>query len=246
MLCCSMDWVHGIWTEDLCSVAAWVGSMAYGLCFLLSPINSTFTKHCGHRIVGVTGAVICCVSLAVSSFMPNIYSMYASFGLLYGTGTCFVLNPTMTIAGDYFDKYMIVATGITVAGSCCGTLILSPVSQAMLSSIGWRNSFRVMSGLVLVGVWSGYMYKPLPSAPRVESPSKVMRKSLAKSVVKELQLWKNKVFVLWILAISLAYFGYFVPYVHLVSKCRMHVTKVNHHGNIKSLTLRLISNIEGL
>ena len=197
-------------------VSAWVASVAYGLTMFLGPIASSLIIKFGNRIVAATGCIICGISLVITSYMPNIPAMYGSFGFLYGVGTCLAYTPTMTIAGDYFDKYLTIATGIMVAGSSTGTLVLSPIAQVMVTNIGWRNSFRVFAGLTLVAFVAGCLFKPLQSRSSKHCPKKAVKKSMAKPLMQELQLWKDKVFVLWILGITFAMFGYYVPYVHLV------------------------------
>lgn len=46
---------------------------------------------------------------------------------------------------------------------------------------------------------------------------KVETKPKVKSVFNG-DIWKNKKYVIWAIAIPLALFGYFVPYVHIVIK----------------------------
>ena len=41
------------------------------------------------------------------------------------------------------------------------------------------------------------------------------------------EIWKNKLYVVWSLAIPVALFGYFVPYVHLVEHVRLILPEVN-------------------
>ena len=61
----------------------------------------------------------------------------------------------------YFSRYVSLATGIMTAGSSTGTLILSPIAQALTHNFGWRNAFRLFSILTFISTWSGWMFKPL-------------------------------------------------------------------------------------
>lgn len=49
----------------------------------------------------------------------------------------------------------------------------------------------------------------------------------SKNKVFNTDIWKNKLYVLWSLAIPVALFGYFVPYVHLVEHVRIILPEVN-------------------
>ena len=101
------------------------------------------------------------------------------------------------------------------AGSSTGTLILSPVSQTLVENIGWRNSFRVLCALTLVGALCGLMFE---SRGISTTPAQRVRKSPLSRLVADLHLWKSRVYVIWVAGITLVMFGYYIPYVHLVGQ----------------------------
>ena len=183
----------------------------------LGPLTSSLIKRFGNRPVAVCGTLLCVVSLVVSSFVTSLNSLFGTFSLLYGLGTSLAYTPTMCLAGDYFKKHLALATGLMVAGSSMGTLILSPVSQTLVDKFGWRWSFRALAGLCLLTVWSGMMFTPLYRVPK--TPAQNIKTSLGRKVMAELQLWKNKVYLIWIVSMILVMFGFYIPYVHLVSSC---------------------------
>ncbi|KAH3725478.1 hypothetical protein DPMN_051322 [Dreissena polymorpha] len=112
------------------------------------PFSSVLIGRLGNRVVMVSGGVICTVSLVASSFVTSLNVMFATFSFLYGIGTCMCTVPTMTITPAYFDKYLGVATGITVSGISFGTLLMSPLSQVIIVNDGWRTAFRVFAGFL--------------------------------------------------------------------------------------------------
>ena len=88
------------------------------------------------------------------------------------------------------------------------------------------NTMEMLNtGFCLVGIWSGYMFRPRGGRPK---PTVLTIKTpLLRRLTKDLQLWKNKVFVIWCVAITFAMFGYYIPYVHLVSNsCPIHGLKL--------------------
>lgn len=125
------------------------------------------------------------------------------------------ISPTMTIAPNYFDKYMTLAVGLMTAGSSVGTLIMAPLSQALIDAIGWRNTFRCFAGTCLFSAACCCLVRPLPSAA-TETPLETIKQSPAGKLMKELKLWKNRVFIIWTCAVTCVMFGYYIPYVHLV------------------------------
>jgi len=198
------------------AAAAWVGSIAYGLTMLLAPVSSIVINKYGSHVSVYVGSVICSVALLTSSWAPNITVLYFTFSVVFGVGNALAYIPTMTIAGDYFDKHFTVAMGIMTSGTSVGTLVISPVSQLLIGSVGWRGTMRVLSIFALVGVGAGYVFTPKSKRPN-RNQVREIKKSGARSMMKDLQLWKDKVFLLWVTAITLAFFGYYIPYVHLVS-----------------------------
>ena len=129
-----------------------MGSAAYGLAMAFGPVVSPVINRYGAHVAVIIGSVLCACSLLISSFAANLETLFGTFSLLYGVGTSLAYTPTMTIASDYFVKYVALATGIMCAGSSTGTLILSPVTQALISVFGWRNAMRVLSGMSIYAV----------------------------------------------------------------------------------------------
>ncbi|KAJ8315671.1 hypothetical protein KUTeg_007821 [Tegillarca granosa] len=178
------------------------------------PLSSVLVNRFGCRIVMVTGCIICAISVLATSFVRNLSDMYGSFSLFYGLGTCLCISPIMTIAPDYFDKYITVAVGIITAGSSIGTLVMAPLSQVLIDTIGWRNTFRFFTGTCIFSAVCCSFVKPVA---KKKSPLQNLRQSPARLLMQELKLWKNRVFVIWTMAITCVMFGFYIPYVHLVS-----------------------------
>ncbi len=61
------------------------------------------------------------------------------------------------------------------------------------------------------------MLKPLVPPVSQNTASMIIKKSKARPVMAELQLGKNRVYIIYIASVTLVMFGYYIPYVHLVS-----------------------------
>ncbi|KAL3881964.1 hypothetical protein ACJMK2_028346 [Sinanodonta woodiana] len=194
---------------------AWIGSLAYGLSMTFCPITSFLLYRFGYRSVMMTGGFICAMSVLISSFVQDLTVLFFTFSVLYGIGTSMATQPTMTIASDYFDKYLIVAVCVTVSGGSFGTLIMSTISQALIDSIGWRNTFRFFAGTCTLTALLDFWIKPAHKGS--ERSVKNMFTSHSRRMLQHPKLWKNRVFLIWVIAITCAMFGFYIPYVHLVS-----------------------------
>ncbi|KAL5010815.1 hypothetical protein ScPMuIL_013120 [Solemya velum] len=192
---------------------AWVGSIAYGLSMTFGPVASFIQNRYSNRVCMTLGGIICAASILGTSFMETLPQIFITFSLFYGIGTCFSITPTMTIAQDYFDKNLTLAVGIMTAGSSVGTLLFAPLSQALVDAFGWRNTFRCYSATSLLTAALSCLIKPLQKKSHIQR----LKESPLKSLMRELKLWKNRVFVVWTLAITCVMFGYYIPYVHLIS-----------------------------
>ena len=197
------------------------------------PVTSILVGRFGNNKVMSSGGIICASSLVLSSFATTTNMMFITFSFLYGIGTCMCSSPTMTITPQYFDKYLSVATGITVAGSSFGTLIMGPLSQLIIDYGGWRMAFRVFAGFCLLTSILNSQIRTLPHMKR--------RPGEGHSFIKDLQIWKSRVFVVWTISITLVMFGFYIPYVHLVSAFYLFVFGAKYVSLCKCNTLYIDS-----
>lgn len=200
----------------LCDLTAWIGAGAYGITMALAPASSAVINRWGHRVSACSGCAVCALGLLSSSYAHSIYVLYGTFMVLFAVGTCFAYTPCMTIASDYFEKHVTVAVGIMMAGTSSGTLILNPLAQKLCDTLGWRVALRILSVNCLVGLLCALTFVPLATRDK-KTAVQPIQDSAARERIRGLQLWKNKVYILWLCSIFLVMFGYYIPYVHLVS-----------------------------
>lgn len=180
----------------------------------LAPIASILINHFGYRIVCASGCIIAALALVASSFVTDVFQLFGTFTVGLAIGCCLAYTPCMTIASDYFDEYLTTATGIMTAGTSTGTLVLTPIAQALYQKYGWRYTLRFFAGTCSIGLVCSLSFKPLNERPK--TLVRRIKSSVSRHMMQELQLWKNKVYILWICSIFCVMFGYYIPYVHLV------------------------------
>ncbi|XP_041352590.1 uncharacterized protein LOC121371038 isoform X2 [Gigantopelta aegis] len=141
--------------------------------------------------------------------------LFLTFSLVFGLGASLAVTCTVTISQEYFDKYTTVTMGLIAAGSSFGTLVMAPLSQFLLDTVGWRNSLRVYAGTCGFSMLCNMLLIPIsrPNKNRFDN----VRTSPLRKLMEDLKLWKNRVFVVWTCAITCVMFGYYIPYVHMVS-----------------------------
>lgn len=147
--------------------------------------------------------------------------MYLTYGILFGVGASMAYTPSLVILGHYFKKYLGVVNGFVTAGSSVFTIAMPYILDFLLSTFKLEATMLCMSALIAVIMCCALLFKPLPGtavtasdqSPRLYKHS-VWR--LVKSAINT-DIWRKKKYVIWALAVPSALFGYFVPYVHMVS-----------------------------
>lgn len=193
--------------------SAWVTAMASGSMHAFGMVPAVLGERLGFANVILLGGVTCTVGLVSSSFAPNIYTLYLTYGLVWGFGSCLCYCTALFLLPHLFRDHIGLANGIVFLGAPVGTLVLSTVIQKLLSEIGLAMTFRVLAGVQLVLVFCGFVTKLIISLGLSQLDFKNMKKTSF-----DWSIFKNKGYV--ILSVSLFVFmpAYLVPYVHLVSR----------------------------
>lgn len=143
--------------------------------------------------------------------------MYLTYSLVVGTGSCFSYYSSILILDEYFYKSLVTSNGIALSGAGAGTLALAPLVGSFLKMYDWRSTLRILSAISTIQFVCCFIQWIVKSPKRLldydfEEKNDIKRKFF------DLSLFKNKAYVVWILVVSLVLFGFYIPYVHLVSE----------------------------
>ena len=159
------------------------------------------------------GGILIGIGIFVSSFVDTIFLMYVTYSLIFGLGSSMCYIASILVLSEYFNKNLVVANGIALAGAGVGAISLAPALSLLLDNYNWRDAVRILSGASLVLLCCAFIYYLVPSplefvdAKDYEEEKKCF----------DFSLFKNKAYVLLIAANGLVLFGFYIPYVHLVS-----------------------------
>ena len=199
--------------------------------YFTGPLVSILINRFECRITSFVGAMTCAVSLILTSFSNSLAVMYVSYSLLMGLGTGLVFSSSLVIVAKYFEKRRGCALGIVGSGQSLGVMCLAPTLQSLLSAFQWRNTFRIMSGVVFVICLLGCFYDPDVEDEHETSTSEASEETIAqgsegKPLLKEekkktvqffnLDVWKNPAFVKLTLLCVVGNFAQWAPSVHMV------------------------------
>merc|ERR1711962_387173 len=94
----------------------------------------------------------------ISSSKASILILYLTAGGLTGLGFSLMMLPSFDILTYYFTKNLGLATGLGTMGSPVGQMILGPLLNYTITTLGPGTSLCCLSGLMLLGVGSGLCF----------------------------------------------------------------------------------------
>ncbi|KAG0801406.1 hypothetical protein G6F22_001282 [Rhizopus arrhizus] len=146
---------------------AFVGTSSCALILALGLFITPVIQKIGFRGTMAIGTIVSPLGLILASFATELWHTYLSQGILFGLGAAFVFSPSVTLPSQWFTTKRALATGLAVSGSGIGGVCLSPMTQNLISHIGYRNSLRVhgVFGFALLCISTGLAtsrYRPPP------------------------------------------------------------------------------------
>lgn len=104
------------------------------------------------RVIAM-GAVFLSIGLVACSQLTELWQFYIFFGLISAIG-CAAAGwvPCVVTVSYWFSRRLGAALGIACAGIGSGILLMVPLTQVLITSIGWRSAYLVLAGIVLGGV----------------------------------------------------------------------------------------------
>lgn len=140
---------------------AWVGSLASGVGLLASPVCSLCVSSFGARPVTIFSGFLVAGGLMLSSFAPNIYFLFFSYGIVVGLGCGLLYTATVTITCEYFDSRRGLALGLISTGSSVGLFIYAALQRLLIEFYGLDGCLLIVGALALNILACGSLMRPL-------------------------------------------------------------------------------------
>lgn len=171
--------------------------------FWLGIVTGRLADRFGPRLVLLIGATALFVGLLATSRVNSLGVGYVTYGAGVGIAAACGYVPMVAVVGGWFVRRRAVAVGLAVAGIGVGTLVLSPLSAALIDRWGWRDTYVVFAvagaGILLACIplidrppGDG---SPQPSRFRDAANSAVFRQILVSAFFLGLALFVPFVFV---------------------------------------------------
>ncbi|XP_033732415.1 monocarboxylate transporter 12-like [Pecten maximus] len=147
--------------EKSAAATAWATSLPAGLRLTLGPVCSILCNRYSARSVVITGGVLLCISLVITSVSPTLSFTYASFGVLGGFGRLLAYAPAVVIVGEYFNKRRGLAVGIATSGVGFGSFLFPTIIETIFNFYGFFGAFLILGAVMLNISACGCLFRPL-------------------------------------------------------------------------------------
>ena len=141
----NFGWSH----SDGASIAS-VNFLVYALA---APFVGFAFDRFGPRVLMPLGGALVGIGLLLSGFGNSLWQLYFSFGLITGMGQgALGFVGHNALISFWFVRRRATAIGIASMGQGMGALIMIPLTELLISRIGWRLTFMTTAGLILLAV----------------------------------------------------------------------------------------------
>lgn len=134
------------WSRAATSVGYSLGFMLAGL---FSIVTGRLSDRYGPRIVITMSGLLIASGYLLTSQITALWQLYVFYGMV-GIGSSGAYVPSISAVTRWFIQKRGLMTGIAMAGIGLGTMIMSPLSNWLIASYGWRVSYLIVGIVVLV------------------------------------------------------------------------------------------------
>ena len=146
----------GIFYLEIIEEYSWTRAETAGAFSIMLVVHAVFSlavgvlfDRLGPRVLFPLGGLAIAIGFAACSQIRSIWQLYVFLGGIAAVGiSTLAFVPHMALVPNWFVRRRGTATGIVYAGIGSGQLVLAPLIQAMVSSVGWRAAFLVLASAV--------------------------------------------------------------------------------------------------
>jgi len=130
-----------------------IASVNFVVYALASPLVGWAFDRFGPRLLMPLGGGLVSAGLFLSSFADSLGLLYLGYGLIaaLGQGALGFVGHSALIS-NWFARRRATAIGIATAGQGLGTLLMVPLTQVLITQIGWRSTYILIATLIFLAV----------------------------------------------------------------------------------------------
>jgi MFS transporter, OFA family, oxalate/formate antiporter len=233
MICFGINYSFGIFFNPLLQDFGWtraVTSVGFSISTFVSGIAGIITGRLCDRFGPRAIIMSCGISISLGCFLMSqvhqAWQLYIFYGFFVGVGFGGAMIPLASIVSRWFYLRRGLMTGIVVAGTGFGTIIMPILARFLISAFNWREAFIIFGAIAfVVTIPSAFFLKRDPA--KIGQQPYGLEKAQAAGETKALE--KGMTFRqtiatgrFWLVFLIYIFFGYFVQsvMVHVVPHAR--------------------------
>jgi len=150
-------YTFGIFFEPLIVEFSWTRAMTSGafslfmvLSGLLYIVTGRLNDRFGPRVIVTICGFFLGLGYILMSQITALWHLYLFYGVIISIGVSGAFVPLVSTIARWFVRKRGLMTGIVEAGTGIGTVVMPPVASWLISNYGWRTSYIVVGGIVLL------------------------------------------------------------------------------------------------
>jgi MFS family permease len=143
-------YTFGIFLKPLSIEFGWSRSeitkafLFYGILHnLLGLITARLCDRFGPKLVLAIAGFCFGLSMVLMNYVTTIGELYVYYGVLLSIGIASAYIPVTSTVSQWFRVKRGFAIGLSAAGLGAGSLVFSPLSAWLISSLGWRRAYTI-------------------------------------------------------------------------------------------------------
>lgn len=144
------------------AATAFMLALTSAIYFSLGVLTGRIGDRVGPKPLLVTAAITLGAGVVLTSRVQSIELGYLTYGLGLGIAVACAYVPMVAFTGGWFNKRRTTALGVAVSGIGMGTLVMAPVSQALINAYGWREAFVILGvgGAIMMLIAAAIAQRP--------------------------------------------------------------------------------------
>lgn len=182
-----------------------IGTIATSITYMGGALQPQIRKHFSSFTSMFIGSILLSFGMIIASWCNETWQFAMTQGLMFGIGSSLVYMPPIVYCPQYYDRRRGVAMGVVFSGTGFGSLVFAFLSRALITSVGWRWSLRILGLIALsITLTCSFFVQPHPTY-RTSSP--VVR--------SDFQVFKSWAFYLQMLCSLFQSMGYLIPLIYM-------------------------------
>lgn len=134
------------WSRGVTAGALLLGGLTWSA---VAPLVGVLLDRFGPRVVFPAGSLLMALGFVVTSMSQHVLHFYVGMGVLAAMGfAALPMTAHAVVLSNWFVRRRGTAMGIVASGVGVGILAIVPLTQMLVSELGWRQAYLILAALL--------------------------------------------------------------------------------------------------